>query len=293
MARLAALPLIAWLLVAVAGLFMQFLAGEPVVLCLLQLWVFYGAFKMFEDPHKAILGLILLIVFAIVPQTLIKGPELASDLAYWFFLDFAIAVASEWVTRRLLPDPDLKMMPPRSPQLPPLVAALALLLAVILSATMKPPAPGAAMIGVIIALRADGETAANVIRDRFVAALVGGAVAVLLWEVLWLAPTLPVLATATLLAAWPFARRAATGGPGAGVALKSMNVLAILIGEGFSVFYQDADDRIWTRIGGVLVGLTYAAVVLALTRRLSIARDDMALLNGYTRSGATSSTPRG
>src|SRR5215471_6503653 len=234
--RLVALPIVAWVLVAAAGFFLSFLIDEPVVLSLLSIWVFYCGFRLFEDPHKGTLGLLLLIVFGIVPQTLIASPELSSDLAYWFFLNFAIAAASEWTTRRLLPDARLVVGIARRPQLPPLAGALALQLAVILTAMMKPPAPGAVMIGVIIVLRADGETAVNVIRDRFVAAVLGGAVAVLVWEVLWLAPSLPVLATIVLLAAWPFARRVAAGGPGAGIAMKSMNVLAILIGEGFSVF---------------------------------------------------------
>ena len=56
--RLAALPVIAWLLVAIAGLAMQFLAGQPVVLCLLGLWIFYGGFKLLADPGKATLGLV-------------------------------------------------------------------------------------------------------------------------------------------------------------------------------------------------------------------------------------------
>ena len=263
---LVALPIVAWVLVAGAGVAVQFLANQPLVFCLLGLWIYFGGFKLLADPQKATLGLIVLIVFTIVPQTLIKAPELSGDLAYWFFVNFAIAAASAGVMRRLLPDPQIGAAAARPPQLPPLVAALALLLSVILSAMIKPPAPGAVMIGIIITLRADGETAANVVRDRFAAAVLGGAMAVLVWEVLWLAPTLPVLATVVLLAAWPFARVFAGGGPYAAMALKSMNVLAILMGEGFSVFYADADDRIWTRLGGVVVGLTYVSAVLALTR---------------------------
>jgi hypothetical protein len=193
-------------------------------------------------------------------------------LAYWFGLNFIIAVASEWTTRRLLPEQQLEPLAPPAPQLPPLLAALALLLAVILTASMRPPAPGAVLIGVVIALRADGETAANVIRDRFVAALLGGVAAVVVWEVLWLAPTILVLATVILFAAWLFTSRIAAGGPGIGIAMKSLNVLAILVGEGFSVFYQDADDRIWTRFAGVVLGLAYAATVLALTRRFATPR---------------------
>src|SRR5205823_12635952 len=132
-ARLLALPLIAWLLVAIAGMAVQFLAGQPLVLCLLGLWIFYGGFTLLADPAKATLGLVVLIVFTIVPQTLIKAPELSSDLAYWFFLDFAIAAASAWGMRRLLPDPPATIEAPGPPQLAPLVAASALLLAVILT----------------------------------------------------------------------------------------------------------------------------------------------------------------
>ena len=51
--------------------------------------------------------------------------------------------------------------------------------------------------------------------------------------------------------------------------MKSLNVLAILMGEGFSVFYQDADDRVWTRIAGVVIGLSYVALVIAVSRRLT------------------------
>jgi hypothetical protein len=264
-----ALPIKVWLLVVGAGVALSFLAGKPVVLCLLGLWIFYVGFKLFQDPHKGTLGLLVLLIFSIIPQTLIKAPELSSDLARWFAENFAIAAACEWVSRRLLPDPERGGGAEAPPQLPPLVAAAALLLAVILTATMQPPAPGAVMIGIIIVLRADGEVVGNVISDRFFGAMFGGAAAVVVWEVLWLAPTLPVLASIVLLAAWPFARRVAAGGPGHGVALKSLNVLAILLGEGFSVFYEDADDRIWKRLAGVIVGLIYVALVLESTRGIA------------------------
>ena len=96
---------------------------------------------------------------------------------------------------------------------------------------------------------------------RLIAALMGGAMAFAVWEIIWVAPTLPVLAMSLLFASWLFARRFAEGGPDADLALKSLNVLAILIGEGFSVFYEDADDRFGTRLAGVLIGLAYVALV--------------------------------
>ena len=132
---------------------------------------------------------------------------------------------------------------------------------------MQLPAPGAIIVGIIIVLRSDGGSAYGVILDRLIAALMGGAMALAVWELIWVAPTLPVLVASLLLAAWLFARRIVEDGPGTGLATKSLSVLAILIGEGFSILYEDADDRFGTRLAGVMIGLAYVALVVQLTRR--------------------------
>jgi len=260
------LPLIAWTMVTIASLALQFLIDKPVVLALLLLWVFWGGFTLIQNPRLGTLGFIILLIFAIVPQTLIKAPELDADLAWWFGLDFALAVAADSIFRRLLPEPPppQRIMPP--PLLSPLGAAAALLLAVVFTAAMQLPAPGAIIVGIVIVLRSDGGSAYGVILDRLIAALMGGAMALAVWEVIWVAPSLPVLVMSVLLAAWLFSRRIAEGGPDAGLALKSLNVLAILIGEGFSVFYEDADDRFGTRLAGVMIGLAYVALVVRLAQ---------------------------
>ena len=268
-AMLLVLPILIWLLVTAAGVAVGLMAGKPIVLALFSLAVFHLAFRLHQDPRGATIGFLLLIVFAIVPLDLVRSQDVGSSLARWFAINFAIAVGCELVTRTLLPDPARPGAVARVPQLPPLAAALALQFAVILAATIQPPASGATMIGVILVLRADGESAANVIRDRFVAAMLGGGVAVAVWEVLWLAPSLPTLVGAIFVGAFPFSRRIAQGGPDIGVATKSLNVLAILMGEGFSVLFDDADGRIWTRIAGVIVGLTYATLVLASTQEIT------------------------
>ena len=261
------LPLVAWTMVAFAGLMLQVLIDKPVVLALLLLWVFWGGFTLMRSPRLGTLGLIILLVFAIVPQTLIKAPELDADLAWWFALDFALAVAADLLFRGLLPEPPppQRMMPP--PLLFPLGAAVALLLAVAFTAAMQLPAPGAIIVGIIIVLRSDGGGAHGVILDRLIAALMGGAMALAVWEIIWVAPSLPVLSASLLLAAWLFSQRIAEGGPGAGLATKSLSVLAILIGEGFSIFYEDPDDRFGTRLAGVMIGLAYVALVVWLARR--------------------------
>lgn len=261
------LPIVAWAMVAIAGVMLQLLIEKPIALAALLLWVFWGGFTLIRSPRFGTLGLIILLVSAIVPQTLIKAPEFDADLARWFAMDFALAVAADWVFRSLLPEPPL---PPRvvaPPLISPLGAALALLLAVILTASLQLPAPGAVIVGIIIVLRSDGDGAYGIIFDRFIAALMGGAMALAVWEIIWVAPSLPVLACSILIAAWLFARRIAQGGPDMGLAMKSLSVLAILIGEGFSIIYEDTDDRFGTRLVGVMIGLFYVALVLWLARR--------------------------
>ena len=254
-------------MVAIAGLKLQFLIDKPVVLALLLLWVFWGGFSLIQNARFGTVGLIFLLVFAIVPQTLVKAPELDADLAWWFALDFALAVIADSMFSSLLPDPEPPRRVASPPLLSPLGAAAALLFAVILIAAMQLPAPGAIIVGIVIVLRSDGSTAYGILLDRLIAALMGGAMALAVWEIVWVAPSLPVLATTLLFAAWLFARRIAEGGPGAGLAMKSLSVLAILIGEGFSVFYEDADDRFGTRLAGVMIGLAYAALLIWLAGR--------------------------
>ena len=262
-----ALPLVAWSIVAIAGLMLQVLIQKPIVLALLQLWVFWGGFTLLRSARLGTLGLLILLVCAIVPQSLIKAPELDADLAWWFAMNFAAAVGADRVFRGLLPEPLLPPRPMPPPLISPLGAAAALLLAVVATAALQLPAPGAIIVGIVIVLRSDGVSAYGVILDRLLAALLGGAVALAVWEIIWVAPSLPVLATALLFASWLFARRLVESGSDAGLAQKSLSVLAILIGEGFSVFYEDADDRFGTRLAGVMIGLAYVALVVQLVRR--------------------------
>ena len=70
-----------------------------------------------------------------------------------------------------------------------------------------------------------------------------------------------------MVVVWPLVRRIAAGGPRRAVAQKSLNAVAILLGQGLSTLYDDTDERLGIRIAGVVIGLVYAALVLMLVRR--------------------------
>jgi hypothetical protein len=258
------LPVLLWLMAYAAGLALQAFHDMPLVLCVVALSVFHAGFRASTHPKMAPVAFALICMFAIIPNSLIKAPELVEDVARWFGASALIATGSVALVGWLLPGAAMSTRGPRMPPVPPFAAAVALLVAVILAASIRPSASGAVLISVIVALRADAEPADQVIHNRLMAALLGGLAAVVAWEVIWLAPSLPVLAGITALLAWQFAARIARGGPDRGVAAKGLNVLAILLGEGFSVVFEDTEDRLFTRIVAVMIGLAYALVVLSL-----------------------------
>jgi uncharacterized membrane protein YccC len=269
--QLVALPVLAWLSVFGSGFLLQAFHGMPLTLCALLFAVFAGGFRLCAHAKTASVGLIILVLFSVIPDVLIRAPELAEDVARWCGSNFAVAAASVFLAGIVLPRraPDPVLPPLRESPLPPPVAAAALLVAAILTIAFQLPAPGAVLVSVVVALRPDAIASEQVIRDRFIAAIVGGAAALLAWEAIWLAPGLPVLAAVTLLLAWLIALRIVAMGADRSAAMKSLNALAILLGEGLSLLYEDTDERLWTRLGGVILGITYAAVVLSLFRRRS------------------------
>jgi uncharacterized membrane protein YccC len=135
---------------------------------------------------------------------------------------------------------------------------------VILAVALDPPAVGAALVSVVITLRPDAIPPRLVVRNRLLAAVIGGGASLIAWQATWLQPSLAVLASSTLVLAFLIARRIVAQDSGSGVAMKSLNAFAILIGEGFSIFYEDTDERLWVRLAGVLIGVAYVAVVILL-----------------------------
>lgn len=264
---LLALPPMVWAICTAMGFSLQLLHGMPLALGVLLFAVFLVGFRASTQPRLAVPGLLLLAIGAIVPSVLVGAPALGGDLADWMAANAAIAAVSVLVARLLVPERAIEPEPAaRVPPLAPGAAAGALLAAVVLVALVRPEAGGAFLISVVLALRADVLPPGAVMRARFGAALVGGGAAWVAWQVIGLAPGLPVLFALVLLIAFLLARRFLAGGRDAGVFLKSMNAFAILLGEGFSVFFEEADERFGIRLGAVILGLLYAIAVLWLLR---------------------------
>lgn len=264
---LAALPIGMWSIMALVGIVVQGLATVPLVLCVVLLAVLYGGFVLSARRGLESLGLVILASFAVLPDMLVKAPELAPDFARWCAANVAIACLATLTAALLFPDsavPQAHEDQAPVPPVPPIVAACALLLAILMVVSFSPPGANAVLISAILILRADAVPPRQIIRNRVLAALMGGAAAIAVWRVIWLVPSLLVLATAIILACWLLGYGITGNDQSRDLAKKSLNVLAILLGKGMSFYLDDTDALLGSRLAGVAIGVTYSILILSI-----------------------------
>ena len=266
LASAVALPLMCWVLaVAVSILVNAFALSAPLVYAMLTLVGLWGGFQLSTSPKTSVVGMVVLVLFAILPMQLVPHPEASQTIVYDLAKSILIGSVTAWLIGLVLPGPPPRTEPQRLyAPMPILMAALTAWVGAYLVWIVEPPGAAPALIGMIIVLRADETPGFAIARDRFAAALLGGAAAVVASTVVVLAPVLLTLFLAALLLAWPLALRVARGDERRGLAIKSMNVLAVLTAQEFSPLFEDTPTRLWVRIVGVMIGIAYASLALAL-----------------------------
>jgi hypothetical protein len=212
-----------------------------------------------------VIGLLILVMSCIIPLRLMAAPEATGPVVDDLVWNVLVGASSAFAVGLFLAGPPKPAIPPpRFEVMPPLTAALVLLLGAWLVWVFEPPAPGAVLVGMIITLRADLHPGFAVARDRVVGALVGGGLAVVAATIVGLAPVLPTLFLVLMVLAWPLALRAVQTSPWQGAAIKSLYALGILVGEGFSPLFENTEERLGIRIAGVLLGLLFATAAISL-----------------------------
>ena len=263
---LLALPPLGAVLVGAAALLGDAGLRHPLPLGVVLFGIFTLGFAMSARRAAAPAGLMVLATFAVLPDILARRPEVAGDLTGWIAGNIAIASLCVLASHALFPCPAAE---PRAedpaPPLPPARAAAALLAVVIAVWASQPANAAPILVSVIILLRADGGVLGSA-TDRLLGALAGGVLAAGATLAVEMAPTLPVLVAATLAFCWPAARGIAAGGRWEGASAKALNALAILQGQALSRFYADVDEGFGIRLGGVLLGLGAAFLLILLLR---------------------------
>jgi hypothetical protein len=264
------LPVVAWGLATAAVLLVEaFASSLPPMFLLATIGSLWIGFKLSARSDKTnVIGLMILVVCCIVPLRLLAYPELTGTVVDDLVWNVLVGVFAAFAVGLVLAGPQKRDVPsPRAEVLPPLVAALVLTLGAYLVWIFEPPAPGAVLIGMIIALRADLHPSFDVARDRIIGAIIGGVLAVVAATAMGIAPVLPTLFLVLMVVAWPLAVQAVQPGAWQGAAIKSIYALGILVGEGFSPLFEDTAERLGIRIVGVFIGLFFAIAATALLAR--------------------------
>ncbi|WP_295390908.1 hypothetical protein [uncultured Thiodictyon sp.] len=208
-ALLIGLPLIAWgimiAVVAVTGL----LASWPLALMVAMVGIFLVGFRLSRRPPLAVITLLVLVLFAVVPDLVMRYPAAAGGMTDAVVRNCLAASAAVFLATRFFPTPATAVPAPALPTafaapIPPLAAALALTVAAWAVWIIGPPAPGAVLVSVVIGLRPGGEPPERTLRDRFDAALLGAGLAIVGTALIELAHSLIVLPLAVMVATWPW-----------------------------------------------------------------------------------------
>ncbi len=264
------LPPLAWLMATVSVLLVEaFATSVPPAFLLVTVACQWLGFKLSARSDRMnVIGLLILVLSCVIPLRLLAYPEVTDMVVHDLVSNVLVGVGVAFVLGLLLAGPEEPAEPaPRHEVLPPLTAAIVLMLGAFLVWVFEPPAPGAVMVGAIITLRADLRPGFQVARDRIIGALVGGVLAVVAATVMGLAPVLPTLFLVLMVVAWPLALRIVQDGPWQGAAIKSLYAVGILVGEGFSPLFEDTGERLGIRIVGVFIGLLFAMAAIALLGR--------------------------
>lgn len=268
------IPLAGWLLVWIVAVLHEGFATTalPAYLVITYAGLYVGFQLCQAGGARMVFGYLTLIVFAVTPMQFMQVPQAADIVANDVGRNVLIGAACAWIACLFLrgPDPagraDGGAGRPVAP-LSPGIAASVTTLAAFLTWVLEPPSSGSLLISIIIVLRAGNATGLAAGRDRLLAALLGGLAAVLAASLVSLAYVLPVLFLAVLAMGWPFAWWTVRPGPWRDLAAKSLNVLVLLVAEGFSPLFTDAEDRLWVRLAGIVLGVAYASLCIALFAR--------------------------
>jgi hypothetical protein len=248
----------------------------------------------------AALGTLMLIAFGFLPVVAVQARDLVTDVAFYLVRSGAVAVLWVWLVHALLPEPAAPAPPVPEPEgtAPPpgrIVDALvdvAVLLPVILAAMTLEVAAALVIVLTVTAIVSHHDIGAGwrVATALVLSNLIGGAAAVIAYELLSAVPTPGFLAAVTLLVSLLFARPIVGGGPArAPLFVTALITFLIIFGMGIAPFLDEPGATLAIRVRNLAIACAYAFAALSLVElAVGRRREDQAVQTnpGSDRNGA-------
>ena len=254
------------------------LVGMPALLAIVLGLALFLAFVLQRSGRSPALGTLILMAFGLLPVIAVQSPDLVPAVALYLVRSSAVAVLWAWLLHALLPDPEgaaSRAPTPGGPAAPPggvVRAALtdtAVLLPVLLLAMTLEVAAALVIVLTVAAVLGQHNIAGGrrVALGLLLGNLMGGATAVVAYQLLSAVPTLGFLAALLLLVSLVYARLITGAASLAPLFVTALITFVIVFGMGVAPFLDQPGATLAIRVRNLAIACVYTFAALSLIGR--------------------------
>lgn len=207
-----------------------------------------------------LLAVMALLGALLIPQQVRGAPDLAWALAIWIPGNVLIAFVVSWFAFKLLPPSEENSPPSAQPDFDPMLrwfklSAAMLPLVVFAFVTVHVSSFTLTYLAVqLTQFAAQPSNGPNMIKGAMIGNIIGGAMAVVVYEVAVIAPLMVVVASAMLVGFAILSKRQTEGDP---LAATAMTAFTVVCGVSFGPIMDDAEGKIFTRLSQIVFAMGY------------------------------------
>ncbi len=267
---------------SLAGLFLaRWLLPFPLVFVPVVGLFLFRLFHAKTGGTSPLLIMWLLIAVLVIPLVALLSPGIASQVTILIPMCAAAAILYVWTTYLFFPDPPgVVVAPPPAKPTPPaperlrlaLETTLVVLPVFVLFYTLE--LAGSLLILVFVAMLSSQPGFAKNYKagaGLVLGNVIGGAVAVAIYELLVMAPEFPFLLLITLLTGLVFGARVFSGKPTSPLFAMAFSTVVLIIGSTTSG-NAEAGDKVTTRVLQILVAVLYVVIAFGTLERFHARR---------------------
>lgn len=262
---------------AVGMLLGAFVPYMPIITVLILVLLFCAIFYWAQAGISQLLVVLSIVGLTVMPVVAAQSLEAARDVGGGILTSGFVAVLLSWLMFGLLPPDDMPKgdEPPSSaPSVPPKSSGERFVSALVMTAIITPLVIAFLFFGwtqlivlIIPAILVQQLSLSAGIKGGLALVAVnmaGGLVAVAIYYFLVAAPYFIMLAASMLLVSLLFARQIFSGQPAAALWSSAYTAIVIIVCGAVSPFGDDAEAKLFDRIGQLMLGVAYVGAAFAL-----------------------------
>ncbi len=259
----------------------KYLISYPLVYVPLAGLLLFRIFYLKASGRSSMVSVWLLIALLVIPLMEMTSPAIAGMVAMGILASATVTIGVVWLTHGLLPDPlderaagavaaaSARMVPPQAERLrTAAISTLVVLPVLILFYSLRMESE--LLILLFVALLSSMPGFATNFRAGFGLILgnaIGGAAAIVMFELLVMVPQFYFLIAMTFLAGLVFGDKVFSGRPAARLYGMAFSTLLLVIASTTASGTGDAGAKVYTRVGQIIIAVVYVAMASGVAER--------------------------